>query len=136
MTGRGFGRTPLEVIGIVVVLMVMFGVGVLWGVGIVIGSIVGSALPGTEGSGIVAILLSFPDVGQAWTPAISSGLVWAGAVVVVVVFAPLVWRLVRAGRLADEGARWATTTDLQRAGLLISDRPLSHAEAEEATDVG
>ena len=110
------------------------GAGVLWAAGVVVGSILGSALPGTGGEGIAAMLHSFPDVGAAWEPPIPSGMVWAAAVLLVTAFTPLVWKLVRAGRLADEGAQWATSVDLRRAGLLLADRSLPHAEAEEPSD--
>ena len=138
MTGRPYGgavgRSPLEVAGVASALVVFVGAGVLWAVGIVVGSILGSALPGTGGEGIVAMLHSFPDVGAAWEPAIPSPLVWAISALLVAAFTPLVWKLVRAGRLADEGAQWATSMDLRRAGLLLSDRALPHAEAEGPFD--
>jgi hypothetical protein len=130
----GVSRTPLEVVGVAATLLGVVGLGVLWGTGVVIGSIAGSTLPGTGGEGIEAILRSFPDIGTAWVPPISSGLVWASALVLVAAFAPLVWRLARMGRLADEGAQWAASIDLRRAGLLVSDRPLPNAEAEESAD--
>lgn len=138
MTGRPYGgalgRSPLEVAGVALALVVFLGAGVLWGVGVVVGSILGSTLPGTGEEGIAAMLRSFPDVGAAWEPAIPSRLVWAAAALLVAAFTPLGWRLVRAGRLADEGAQWATNMDLRRAGLLLSDRSLPHAEAEEPSD--
>ena len=138
MTGRPYGgalaRSPLEVAGVALALVVFLGAGVLWGVGVVVGSILGSTLPGTGEEGIAAMLRSFPDVGAAWEPAIPSRLVWAAAALLVAGFTPLGWRLVRAGRLADEGAQWATNMHLRRAGLLLSDRLLPHAEAEEPSD--
>jgi hypothetical protein len=112
----------------------MVGVGLLWATGVVIGSIVGSTLPGTGGEGVAAMLRSFPDVGQAWDPPIRSGVIWTAALLVVASFGPLVVRLVRAGRLADEGAQWASTMDLRRAGLLVPDHTLAHAEEEEPSD--
>ena len=139
MTGRPYGgalaRSPLEVAGVALAVVVFLGAGVLWGVGVVVGSILGSTLPGTGEEGIAAMLRSFPDVGAAWEPAIPSRLVWAAAALLVAGFTPLGWRLVRAGRLADEGAQWATSMDLRRAGLLLSDRSLPRAEAEEPSDV-
>jgi hypothetical protein len=132
--GGALGRSPLEVAGVALALVLFVGAGVLWAAGVVVGSILGSALPGTGGEGIVAMLRSFPDVGDAWEPSIPSALVWSVAVLLVAAFTPLVWRLVRSGMLSDEGARWATTIDLRRAGLLLSDRSLPHAEAEEPTD--
>ena len=138
MTGRpnggALGRSPLEVAGIALALAAFVGAGVLWAAGVVVGSILGSTLPGTGEEGIAAVLRSFPGVGAAWEPAIPSPLVWAAAVLLIAAFTPLVWRLVRAGRLADEGAQWATSMDLRRAGLLLSDRSLPHAEAEEPSD--
>jgi hypothetical protein len=122
------------VVGVALALVVMVGVGLLWGAGVVIGSFVGSTLPGTGGDGVAAMLRSFPDVGQAWDPPIRTGLVWGAALLVVASFGPLVVRLVRAGRLADDGAQWATKMDLRRAGLLVPDRELAHAEEEEPSD--
>jgi len=136
VTGRrmGVGRTPLELVGVAATLLGVVGLGVLWATGVVVGSIAGSTLPGTGGEGIEAILRSFPDIGTAWVPPISSGLVWVSALVLVAAFAPLVWRLARMGRLADEGAQWAASIDLRRAGLLVSDRTLPNAEAEKSAD--
>jgi hypothetical protein len=138
LTGRtvraGLGRSPFEVAGIAVLVAVMAGVGVLWGVGVVIGSILGSALAGSGGEGVAAMLRSFPDVGRAWEPPISSALVWGATLLLVAAFTPLVWRLARAGRLAEEGAQWATAAHLQRAGLLVKDEPLPHARVEEPAD--
>lgn len=114
----------------VVAVIVFAGVGLLWGCGILIGSILGSTLPGTGGEGIAAIVRSFPDVGRAWNPEIPSGPIWAMAGAVAVVFAPLVWKLIQVGHLAAGGARWATRTDLQQAGLLVSDRVPDHAVPE------
>jgi len=132
--GGGLGRSPLETAGVALALVCLAGVAVLWGSGILVGSILGSSLPGTGGEGVAALLRSFPDVGGAWEPSISSWLVWAVAVVLVAGFAPLVWKLFKLGRLAEEGAQWATTIDLRRAGLLVSDQHLPHAEAEEPSD--
>lgn len=132
--GGALGQSPLEVAGVALALVLFVGAGVLWAVGVVVGSILGSTLPGTGGEGVAAILRSFPDVGAAWDPAIPSPLVWATSALLLAAFTPLVWRLVRAGRLADEGAQWATSMDLRRAGLLLSDRSLPHAEAEGPSD--
>jgi hypothetical protein len=112
-------------------LVAAVGTGLLWGVGVVIGSIFGSTLAGAGGDGLAAVLRSFPDVGQAWRPAIPSGLVWGAAVGLLVMLAPLAWRLARSGELADEGSQWASRNHLRRAGLLVADDPLAHAEAEE-----
>lgn len=136
MTPRGnrAARSPLEIVGIALAFVVMVGVGLLWGTGVVIGSISGSVLHGSGGEGLAFMLRSFPDVGRAWEPSIPSGLVWGVAVSLVALFAPLMWRLIRAGHLADEGAQWAATIDLRRAGLLVADRPLPNAEEEEPSD--
>jgi hypothetical protein len=136
VTARGYGvaRSPLEVLGIALALAVVVGVGLLWGTGVIIGSIFGSVLPGSGGEGVAAILGSFPDVGRAWEPGIPSGLVWGTTVLVAAVFAPLVWRLIRAGHLADEGAQWAGPRELRLAGLLVADRSLPNAEEEEPSD--
>lgn len=129
MTGR---RSPLEIAAVTMALALFVGVVLLWGVGIVVGSILGSTLPG-RGQGPAPMLNEFPDVGRAWQPAIPSEIIWTAAIVLVLVFAPLVWRLMRAGSLADEGAKWATTPDLRKAGVLVPDYLLAHAEAEESS---
>ena len=138
MTGRSvggaFGSSPLEVAAVAVTLGFTVGVGLLWGVGVVIGSILGATLPGASGEGVVAMLHSFPDVGSAWEPPIPSGLVWACTATLVAVFGPQLWRVARAGDLSDQGAEWATTMDLRRAGLLVPDQPLPQAQAEEPSD--
>jgi hypothetical protein len=108
----------------------MVGVGLVWGVGMLVASILGSTLPGGA-EGVAAIVQSFPDIGAAWEPAIPSGLIWATILVVSAVFAPLVWRMIRPGGLSDEGSQWATSADLRRAGLLMVDATLPHAAAEE-----
>jgi hypothetical protein len=137
MTGRpmtgSFGPSPLEIVATALVLIGIIGVGVLWGAGVVVGSILGSTLPGSVGEGIAAVVRSFPDIGGAWSPPIPSGLVWSLAAVFAAVFAPLTWRI-RVGRLREEGAQWATSADLRRAGLLVSDRELPHAIPEEPAD--
>jgi hypothetical protein len=124
------GSSPLETVGVAIAVAAMIGVGLLWGIGMLVASILGSTLPG-GGQGVAAIVQSFPDIGAAWVPAIPSGLIWATALVVWAVFAPLVWRVVRPGSLRDEGSQWATTADLRRAGLLMVDAPLPHAAPEE-----
>jgi hypothetical protein len=95
-----------------------------------VASILGSTFP-RGGQGVAEIVQSFPDIGAAWEPAIPSGLIWVTASVVSAALAPFVWRAIRPRGLSDEGSRWATTTDLRRAGLLMVDAPLSHAAAEE-----
>ncbi len=138
MTGRPrgaqFAQSPLDVFAVALVLAAFLGVGTLWAVGVLIGSIFGSTIPGTVSEGITAMLRSFPNIGAAWQPPTPSGLIWFGAAALIVGFAPLVWRLVRAGRLSEEGARWANTMELRRAGLLVSDRALPHARREEPSD--
>lgn len=139
MTGRyatgGFASSPLEVVAFVVALICLVGVGLLWGAGVVIGSIFGATLPGSFGEGMATLVRSFPDVGSAWSPPIPSPLVWSLAFGCVVGFAPLTWWLIRMGRPQEKGAWWATSADLRRAGLLLSDRPLPHALPEEPADV-
>jgi len=127
-------QSPLEIVAIPLVVGGVAGVGLLWGTGVVIGSIIGSSLPGTPGESVVAMLGSFPDVGAAWEPAIPSLLIWAVTIVVLALLAPLIWKLTRVGRLREEGAQWATSHDLRRAGLLIADRLLDHA-VPESTEV-
>ena len=132
--GPGLGHSPLEAVGTACLLIAAVGTGLLWGVGVVVGSILGSTLTGAGGEGLAAILRSFPEIGQAWQPAIPSGLVWGAGLWLVAMFAPLMWRLARHARLADEGAQWATRHHLRRARLLVSDHPLAHAKAEEVPD--
>lgn len=129
-------QSPLEIVAIPLVILGVGGVGLLWGTGVVVGSILGSSLPGGPGESIFAMLGSFPDVGAAWEPAIPSFLIWAGSIVMIALIAPLIRKLVRMGRLRDEGAQWATSHDLRRAGLLMADRSLAHAvpERPEVTD--
>ena len=140
MTGRPsaghLGQSPLEIVAIPLVIGGIGGVGLLWGTGVVVGSILGSSLPGGPGESVFAMLASFPDIGAAWEPPIPSLLIWAGALVVVGLLVPLIWKLARVGRLREEGAQWATSHDLDRAGLLVADRSLTHAvpERQEATD--
>ena len=134
MPGRApsghLGRSPLEIVAIPLLTVGLGGVGLLWGTGVVIGSILGSTLPGAPGESVIAMLSSFPDIGAVWEPAISSVIIWAGALIVAGLIAPLIWKLMRMGRLRDEGAQWATAHDLRRAGLLIADRSLTHAVPE------
>lgn len=132
--GAGVGRSPLELAGIAVALAVFIGVGVLWGSGVLVGSLLGSTLPGTTQQGIAAVVRAFPDVGRAWAPPIPSGFVWAVAALVTGGLTPLVWKLIQAGRLTEQGAQWATTIDLRQADLLVPDRPLAHAVPEEPSD--
>lgn len=132
--GGGHGaQSPLEIIAIPVVLGGLIAVGVLWGIGVVIGSILGSNLPGTTvGDSVLTMLAAFPDIGDAWEPAIPSVLVWASAIAVTGMVAPFIWRMLHAGRLREDGAQWATRHQLRRAGLLVSNRSVPHAVAEAA----
>ncbi|MFP3881896.1 MAG: hypothetical protein ACLFWH_06210 [Actinomycetota bacterium] len=131
MTGR---RSPLEIAAIVVAVVVLAGGALLWAVGIVVGSILGSTLPGTSGEGLLALVRAFPDIGDAWLPPIPSPLIWAVAIAVLAAFTPLVWRLIQTGSVSDEGARWATNAELRNAGLLVPDQILPHAGEEEPSD--
>lgn len=123
-------QSPLEIVAIPLVIVGVGAVGLLWGTGVVIGSILGSSLPGEPGESLFTMLDSFPDIGAAWEPAVPSVLIWAGAFIVIALIAPLIRKLVRIGRLREEGAQWATSHDLRRAGLLIVDRSLAHAAPE------
>lgn len=123
-------RSPLEIVAIPLVVAGVAGVGLLWGTGVIVGSILGSRLPGAPGESVFAMLGSFPDIGAAWEPAIPSLLIWTVTIVVIMFLAPLIWKLARVGRLREEGAQWATLHDLRRAGLLITDRSLNHAVPE------
>lgn len=130
----GLGRSPLEVVGTLCLLIAAVGTALLWGVGVVVGSILGSTLTGAGGDGLAAMLRSFPDIGQAWRPAIPSELVWGAVGGLLAMFAPVAWQFVKGTELSDEGSQWATRAHLRRAGLLVADRPLAHAEAEEVPD--
>lgn len=131
-THGNLARSPLEMIAIPIVVGVLVVGGVLWGSGIVVGSILGATLPGSVGQGLAAMVSGFPDVGAAWEPAIPSALVWSMTLLVIVVLAPLIWRLMRAGALHEEGAQWASTADLRSAGLLVADRSLPFALPESS----
>ena len=130
------GQSPLEIVAIPLLIVGVGGVGLLWGTGVVVGSILGSSLPGGPGESVFAMLGSFPDIGAAWEPTIPSVLIWVAALIVTGLLVPLIRRLVMMGKLRDEGAQWATAHDLRRAGLLIADRSLTHAvpESTEAAD--
>ena len=136
-SGGHLAQSPLEIVAIPIVVGGVAGVGILWGTGVVIGSILGSCLPGSPGESVLVMLGSLPDVGAAWEPGIPSLLVWVVTTVVIGLAAPLIWKLAQVGRLTEEGERWATSHDLHRAGLLVADRSLPHAvpERPEATDV-
>ena len=124
------GRSPLEIVAIPLLICGVGGIGLLWGTGVIVGSILGSSLPGPPGESIFTMLGSFPDIGTAWEPALPSVLIWAGAVIVTGLVAPLIRKLMSLGKLRDEGAQWATAHDLRRAGLLIADRSVPHAVPE------
>ncbi len=124
------GLSPLEIVAIPLLIGGVGGVGLLWGTGIVVGSILGSSLPGPLGESVFTMLGSFPDIGTVWQPAIPSVLIWAGTLIVTSLVAPLIRRLMSMGTLRDEGAQWASAHDLRRAGLLIADRSLTHAVPE------
>ncbi len=137
MTGRHSGhlaQSPLEAVALPIVLGGLAGGGLLWGSGIVVGSILGSTLPGTAGDGIIAMLRAFPDIGAAWQPAIPSGLIWATTLLIAALAGPLLWKLATAGRLREQGAQWATHAELRCAGLLVSDRTPAHAIPEPPAD--
>jgi hypothetical protein len=128
----GGGGGPLEVAVLWVCLAVGVGFGLLWGSGVVVGSLFGSSLPAGR-DGILAILRSFPDVGRAWSPPILTWLVWSVAVTFAGLFGPLAWRAVRLLRGRTRGARWADTADLRRYRLLVRDVPLPHSRLEDGT---
>ena len=137
MTGRSPlgspGRSPLEIVAFPLILGAMVGAGVLWGAGVVIGSLAGSILPGTVGEGVVAMVGSFPDIGAAWEPPIPSVFVWAAALSVAGLLAPLVWKVARSGALHNEGAQWATISNLRRARLLVTETTPPHSIPETHT---
>lgn len=128
------GQSPLEIVAVPLLIGALAVGGTLWGTGVIIGSIFGSSLSGSVGDGIAAMARSFPDIGSAWDPAIPSWSVWAVAVAVLALGAPLVWKLFRSSRLTDEGAQWATASDLNRAGLLVADMTLPNSLPETPAD--
>lgn len=114
------GGGPLETFALWAFLTAVLVIGLVWGVGVLVGSILGAGLP-AGGDGIAAILRTFPDIGRAWTSPIPSPLVWSAVVMVIVAMAPLVRWLVSMFRSESRGAEWADTSDLLRAELLICD---------------
>lgn len=128
------GQSPLEIVGVPLVISALAVGGILWGAGVVAGSILGSSLPGSVGEGIAAMARSFPDIGAAWEPPIPSWPLWVVTVAVLALIGPLVWKLFRSSRLADQGAQWATASDLRRAGLLIADMTVPNSIPETAPD--
>ena len=129
-TSSTLGQSPFEIVAFSLILGVLVGIGVLWAAGVVIGSIIGSSLPGSVGEGMMRMVGSFPDIGAAWDPTVPSVLIWVAATALVGLAAPLFWRLARSGRLRDEGAQWATFSDLHRAGLLVADGTPTHSVLE------
>lgn len=128
------GQSPLEIVAVPLVISALAVGGILWGAGVVIGSILGSSLPGEVGEGIAAMARSFPDVGAAWEPPISSWPLWVVTVAVLALIGPLVWKLFRSSRLTDQGAQWATPSDLRRAGLVVADLTLPDSIPETPDD--
>lgn len=127
-------QSPLEIVAVPLLIVALAVGGTVWASGVVIGSILGSTLPGSVGEGITAMARSFPDVGSAWEPAIPSWAVWVAAVAVLALIGPLVRKLFRSSRLADQGAEWATASDLRRAGLLVADPTLPNSIPETPAD--
>lgn len=119
---RSVSSSPLETVLLGLFFVALVGLGLVWVAGVLVGAILGALLPGDFGSGVAFLVQAFPDVGRAWQPPIPSMAVWASASFLGGAFAPLAWKMFRAGRLKDGGARWATVRDLRRAGLLIRDR--------------
>ena len=132
VTDRQVGTSPLEVVLLVLFLVAVIGIGLVWVAGVLVGAIYGAVLPGGFGDGVASLLDAFPAVGRAWQPQIPSVAVWVTATAIGGVFGPLAWKVLRAGRLKDGGARWATVADLRRAGLLIRDHSQPHAVQERA----
>lgn len=124
--------TPPAAVGTIekLVVLALVGassvVGVVWGSGVVIGSIVGASLPAGF-DGVVAMGRNWPTIGGAWSPAIPSWLVFAGAAAALTALLPGGWWLYRAIRQDGQGAHWADHRGLRRSGLLVADRPLANA---------
>lgn len=120
---------PIEKLLAVVLIGASSLAGLVWASGAVIGSILGASLPaGFEG--VVAIGHSWPTIGDAWSPAIPSWLIFAGAATALTAVVPGGWWLYRAIRNDDRGAHWADRHRLRRSGLLVADRPLGNATEE------
>lgn len=128
------GQSPLEIVAMALLVVALAVGGTVWASGVVIGSMLGSTLPGSVGEGIAAMARSFPDIGAAWEPPIPSWSVWVVAVTVLALIGPLVWKLFRSSRLADQGAEWANASDLSRAGLLVADATLPNSIPETPVD--
>lgn len=103
--------------------------GLVWGSGVVIGSILGASLPAGF-DGLITIGRSWPTIGDAWSPSIPSWLVFGGAATALAALVPGGWWLYRAIRNNDRGAHWADHHRLSRSGLLVPDRPLANATEE------
>lgn len=131
--GAGF-RSPLETLAIIGLGVAMSASVLLWACGVVLGSLMGATLAGSGIDGLAEVIRNLPEVGHAWEPPLPSWAIWSFAAVLVLTFGPLVWRLVRASRLADNGVEWASVAQLQHAGLLLVERPLTHSELEAPTD--
>ena len=120
-----------EMVLVPVLITGIVAVGRVWSAGLIVAAFVGASLPGTVGEGMAAVVSAFPRVGEAWSPAIPSGLVWLAAVILLGGLGPMAWRLWRLGSVGDRGAAWADTAALRRAGLLLTDRPLPNADMEK-----
>ena len=131
VTDRQVGTSPLEVVLLGLFLVAVIGVSVVWVAGVLVGAIYAAVLPGDFGDGVASLLDAFPEVGRAWQPQIPSVAVWVTATAIGGVFGPLAWKVLRPGRLKEGGARWATTADLRRAGLLIRNHSQAHAVQEK-----
>lgn len=131
VTDRPVGNSPFEAVLFGLFLVALIGVGLLWAAGVLVGAILGAVLPGDLVASVATLVEAFPQVGRAWQPPIPSVAVWISAALIGGVFGPLAWKLWRAGRLKDGGARWATVADLRRAGLLIRDQSQPHAAQEK-----
>ena len=120
---------PLETFLLWAFLALAGVTGLVWGSGVLVGSILGAGLPAGT-TGVAAVLRAFPDIGAAWTPTIPSALVWATSVAVAIALVPPSRAIARAFRKTQRGAEWADTTDLRRAGLLVADTPIAHSRLE------
>lgn len=133
MNARVGNVGPLEIAVAWVAGTAIGVIGVVWGSGLLIGSILGSTLPAGT-AGIQAILQHFPRLGDAWAPTIPTAAVIGASVAVAALFAPLLYRLMKRLRLNERGASWATTSDLRRSRLLIADRPIPSSVIESGVD--
>ena len=120
---------PLETFLLWTFLAVAGMTGLVWGSGVLAGSILGSTLP-AGGDGVAAMIRTFPSVGTAWTPTIPSGLVWGGSVALAVALIPPGRAVAGLFRTTRRGAEWADTADLRQASLLVADTPIEHGRLE------